>query len=165
VVAPGLHVVVIGLGAGGPADGRVGEVHVWRHGRGVGRTRGLGVGKVIGRPGGRHAAMRRRSPPKASHVGASIDTVGAVIAGGRRLQRLRRRIGMRSHGWADVRGTAIAGERGRCRSRRSSRATLGEVTAHMRRDGTSTHVIVAGGSVHVQRGQFTTGGHRGMLPG
>lgn len=47
MVAPGLHVVVIGLGAGGPADGRVGEVHVWRHGRGVGRTPALGINGTL----------------------------------------------------------------------------------------------------------------------
>lgn len=165
MVAPGLHVVVIGLGAGGPANGRVGEVHVWRHGRGVCRAGGLGVGEVIRRSWGRHAAMRRRSPSEASHVRTSIDTVGTVIASSRGLQRLGRGIGMRGHRGADVGGTAIAGERRRSRSRGSSRATLGEVTPHVRRDRASAHVVVAGRSVHVQGRQFTTGGHGGVLPG
>lgn len=157
MVASSLHLVVIRLGAGGPANGRVGEVHVWRHGGWVRWASGLRVSEIIGRPRRGHAAMRRGGPSEACHVGASVDAVGAMIAGSRRLQRLRWGIGMRGHRWANMGGTAIARKRGRCRSRGSSGAALGEIPAHVRRNGPSAHVVVASGSMHVQWGQFTTG--------
>jgi hypothetical protein len=48
MVASRLHFVVLRLGAGRTADGRVGEVHVRRHGGGVCRAARLGVGEVVG---------------------------------------------------------------------------------------------------------------------
>lgn len=40
--------VVLRLSTGGSTDGRVGEVHVWRHGCRVSRASGLGISEVVG---------------------------------------------------------------------------------------------------------------------
>lgn len=103
-----LSLVVLWLSAGGSTDGRVGEVHVWRHGRRVCRATGLGIGEVVGRAWRRHAAMRRRSPAQTSHVRAATHTIWPVVVIGRRLKWLRRSIWMRSHGRPCVRSTAKA---------------------------------------------------------
>lgn len=136
-----------------------------RHRSRICRASGLGVGEVIRGSGRRHATVRWRGPSKTGHVGASIHTVRAVIAVGRGLQRLGRGVGMRGHRGSNVGRTSVAGKRRRCRSRRSSRAALGEITTHVRGDRTGTHVVVAGRSVHVQRRKFTTRRHGGVLRG
>jgi hypothetical protein len=89
-------------------------------------------------------------------MGTPVDAVGPVIAVGGRLKRLRRGIRMRGHGWSDMRRTTVARERGGCRSRGSPGASLREISAHMRRDGSAAHVIVASGTVHIQRRKLTT---------
>lgn len=156
VVAPGLHFVVLRLGAGRPANGRVGEVHVRRHRCRVRGASGLRVSEVVGRSGRWHATMRRRGPPKTSHVWTAVHAIGTVITIGRGLKRLRRSVGMRGHRWPGVGRTAVAGQRRRGRSRGSPRAALGEIPTNMRRDRTGAHVVVAGRAVHVQRRELTT---------
>lgn len=163
MIASGLHFIVLWLGAGGTTDGRVGEIHVRGHRCRVCRASGLGVGEVIGRSGGGHAAMRRRGPPETGHVGTAVHTVGAMITVGRGLKGLRGGIGMRSHRGPSVGRTAVAGQRRGSCGGGSPRAALGEISANMRRNGTGAHVVVASGAVHVQRRKLSTRRHRCVL--
>ena len=82
------QLVVLRLRAGGPANGRVREVHVRRHGTGVCWATGVGIGEVVRRAGRRDACMRRRSPTQTCHMRTSTDAVRSVVVVGRRLQRL-----------------------------------------------------------------------------
>lgn len=57
-----LHLIVLGFGTGRPPNSRVGKVHMGRHGAGVRRSVGLGVGEVVCGARRRDAAVGRRGP-------------------------------------------------------------------------------------------------------
>ena len=88
---PGLHLVILRLRTGRSSDGRVGEVHMRRHGAGIRRSTGVRVGEVVGRTG-RRDAMRGGRPTQTRHVWAPADAVRAVVVVGRWLQWLRRTV-------------------------------------------------------------------------
>lgn len=160
----GLQLVVLRLRTCRSSDGRVGKVHVWRHGAGVRRSTGIRVAKVMSRARRGDACMRRRGPAQTCHMRASIDAIRAMIVVGRRLQGLRRAIasGMRRHGGPDGWRTAIARERWRRGRGRGTRTGLRKVTTEVRWEG-SVSVVVTDGARHMQGWEVTSGRHRGVM--
>jgi hypothetical protein len=154
-----LGLVIVRLGATGAAEGRVGEVHVRRHGGWVCWIARLGVGEVIGRAWGGHATVRRRGPSETGHVWAPADTVRPVVIVGRRLEGLRGSIGVRRHRRTCMRCTAVTRERRGSGRGGSTRTALGKVASYMRGDGPVAHIIITSRAMHVQRWEFTTRGH------
>lgn len=145
--------VVLRLSARWPPNGRVGKVHVRRHGAGISWTTWLRIVEIIHRPRRRNATVRRRGPAQTRHVRTSANTVGPVIAISRRFKWLRGRVarGVRCHRWSLVRRTAEARERRRCGCRRGARTGLREITPNVRRNRSIPHVVVASRTRHIQR--------------
>lgn len=162
---PGLHLVVLRLRTSRSSDGRVGEVHMRRHGARIRRSTGIRVGEVVGRAG-RWDAMRWRRPAQTRHVRAPVDAIRAVVIVGRRLQGLRRTVarGIGCHGGSNRRRTAEARKRRRGSGGRGTRAGLRKVTTEVGRDG-SASVIIADGTRHMQGWKVTSRRHRGVMRG
>lgn len=145
-----LQLVVLRFSTCRSSNGRVGKVHVWRHGAGIGRSTGVRVAKVVSRARRGDACMRRRGPAQTCHMRASIDAIRAMVVVGRRLQGLRRAIasGMRRHGGPDGRRTAITRERWRRGRGRGTRTGLRKVTTEVRWDWPAP-VVVTDGARHM----------------
>lgn len=161
----GLQLIVLWLCACRSSDGRVGKVHMRRHGAGVGRrSTGIRVAKVMSRARRRDACMRRRGPAQTRHMRASIDATRAMVVVGWWLQGLRRAIacGMRRHGGAHWGRTAVARQRWRRGRGRGTRAGLRKVTAEVRWDWPAS-VVVTHGSRHMQGWEVPGWRHRGVM--
>lgn len=147
-----LHFVVFRLGAAWSSNGRVGKVHVRRHGIWIDRSILLCVVVVLvvlSRAWRWDAAVWRRRPAHTRHVRTSRDAARPVVGVSRRFKRLRRPISswMRRHGRSWV--AAVAWQRRGCWGRWSARTALLEVSPHMGWDRSVGEVIFTSRTKHI----------------